>query len=564
MSRVNFDATFGWVPRESPLPGANLWDQVPQSGSFDEHLQQAQSTSAVAANDNRREPADTEAASQPPRSPEDRRPAQAADAHAAGQSGDPPAAADSDVNHGDEHAARPSPGDSGSNRPATTVSPRDQSSASESQEDAKQHPDAPREGNADTVHEPGPDAAKVRPKKTGNKRATAAAASSDAAARPAATHKKAVEPEESSEAKAVAPAPQGAEQADAGVRATSAGQQVAEDLAASSEAREPRAGKTGKAAAELRKAKANVEKGVEAERQTTDSAGAAGTAEPGAKPSTEAAQASDETSGEVVLQERAGDAEPSPSTARRAAPRSSPRGVNDSRPADNQADAAAGKDAPRLAAEMPSAISVTAEIDPPPKRGETPGQTSPPSQAGSPASVPSTDGVLTRSQSAASRPSRSAAPAEDSPSDAAERVQFAQRVARAFAAAADRGGAIRLRLHPPELGSLRLELTVRNGAMTARLETETESARTMLLDNLPALKERLAEHQIKVDRFDVDWRAQPQGNLPQGSGEHSRWQPPAADPLPGAAASSRREPSAEPLARTPARPNAETSFDVVI
>jgi flagellar hook-length control protein FliK len=213
---------------------------------------------------------------------------------------------------------------------------------------------------------------------------------------------------------------------------------------------------------------------------------------------------------------------------------------------------------------MQSAVSVTAETDPPSNRGETSVQTSLPSQASPPAGVPSTDGVLTRSEAAASRPSRSATPAEDSQSDAVERAQFAQRVARAFTAAADRGGAIRLRLHPPELGSLRLELTVRNGAMTARLETETESARTMLLENLPALKERLAGHQIKVDRFDVDWQAQSQGNLPQGSGEHSRWQPPAAGPLPGTEASSRRDPSAESLPRTPARPNAETSFDVVI
>jgi flagellar hook-length control protein FliK len=103
-----------------------------------------------------------------------------------------------------------------------------------------------------------------------------------------------------------------------------------------------------------------------------------------------------------------------------------------------------------------------------------------------------------------------------------------QRVARAFDAAADRGGTVRLRLDPPELGSLRLELTVRNGKMNARLEAETQSARNLILDSLPALRQRLAEHQIQVERFDVDWGGQPSGSLPQQSQDHAGRNPPQA------------------------------------
>jgi hypothetical protein len=40
---------------------------------------------------------------------------------------------------------------------------------------------------------------------------------------------------------------------------------------------------------------------------------------------------------------------------------------------------------------------------------------------------------------------------------------------------------------------LRVELSVRDGVLNARLETETSSARNLLLDNLPALRDRLAE-----------------------------------------------------------------------
>jgi flagellar hook-length control protein FliK len=90
----------------------------------------------------------------------------------------------------------------------------------------------------------------------------------------------------------------------------------------------------------------------------------------------------------------------------------------------------------------------------------------------------------------------------------AERVRFVQRVARAFHSMGDEGGEVRLRLSPPELGSLRLEVSVRDGVMSARLETETASARNVLLENLPALRERLAEQNIKVERFEVDVRDQ--------------------------------------------------------
>jgi flagellar hook-length control protein FliK len=148
-------------------------------------------------------------------------------------------------------------------------------------------------------------------------------------------------------------------------------------------------------------------------------------------------------------------------------------------------------------------------------------------------------------------------------SDAADRARFVQRVARAFESAADRGGHVRLRLYPPELGSLRLDLTVRGGHLSARLETDTESARNMLLENLPALKERLAGHHIQVERFDIEWRGHDQGGLPQRSGDADRWQAPS----PGRAA---RTGGAVPAglgpegAGTARRLNPGTSFDVVI
>jgi flagellar hook-length control protein FliK len=87
--------------------------------------------------------------------------------------------------------------------------------------------------------------------------------------------------------------------------------------------------------------------------------------------------------------------------------------------------------------------------------------------------------------------------------------RFVHRVAHAVQAAFDRGGPIRLRLSPPELGAVRLVVSLRDGTLSARLEAETAAARNVLLDHLPLLRDRLAQQQIKIERFEVDLLHQP-------------------------------------------------------
>ncbi len=85
-----------------------------------------------------------------------------------------------------------------------------------------------------------------------------------------------------------------------------------------------------------------------------------------------------------------------------------------------------------------------------------------------------------------------------------DRARFVQRVGRAFQAAHGRDGQIQLRLSPPELGSMRISISVQEGVVSAKVEVETGAARNILLDNLPALRERLAEQEIRIEKFDVD------------------------------------------------------------
>ena len=52
--------------------------------------------------------------------------------------------------------------------------------------------------------------------------------------------------------------------------------------------------------------------------------------------------------------------------------------------------------------------------------------------------------------------------------------------------------------------------------MTAKIEAESTATRKILLDNLPALRERLAEQEIRIEKFEVDVRDQGRGGQSPG------------------------------------------------
>jgi flagellar hook-length control protein FliK len=106
---------------------------------------------------------------------------------------------------------------------------------------------------------------------------------------------------------------------------------------------------------------------------------------------------------------------------------------------------------------------------------------------------------------------------ETSPVDAA---RFVSRVAKAIQTANDRDGTVQLRLSPPELGSLKIQLTVKDGVLSAAVEADNSNARRMLLDHLPALRDRLAGQNIRVDRFDVDVKQENNGGQPNPRGSN--------------------------------------------
>lgn len=155
-----------------------------------------------------------------------------------------------------------------------------------------------------------------------------------------------------------------------------------------------------------------------------------------------------------------------------------------------------------------------------------------------------------------SGPERASAAWPDSP--------LVARVARALALAQQRDGEVRLRLSPPELGMLRIELRVQEGALVAQLHTETEAARSAILDQLPVLRDRLADQGIRLERFDVDLMPRGGGHAAGQFGGQSRdWPVPprAAAPLLPAAL----EPRPADTTASPRRPlSPPGGLDVIV
>ncbi|MDX1927651.1 MAG: flagellar hook-length control protein FliK [Pirellulaceae bacterium] len=85
-----------------------------------------------------------------------------------------------------------------------------------------------------------------------------------------------------------------------------------------------------------------------------------------------------------------------------------------------------------------------------------------------------------------------------------ERVRVIQRIARSFNRISAEGGSINLRLHPEHLGSVSVQVRLEGRSLSARLSTETSAARDAIMQDLPALRQRLADQGFDVTKFQVE------------------------------------------------------------
>jgi hypothetical protein len=107
---------------------------------------------------------------------------------------------------------------------------------------------------------------------------------------------------------------------------------------------------------------------------------------------------------------------------------------------------------------------------------------------------------------------QAAAPAPDLPPapspDAEMTEQNVARLARGLRAAVQQnGGAVTLRLTPPELGEVRIQMQVHQSHVTASLQVEQDSVNALLSHRLGQLRHALESQGLVVDRLEVQTAA---------------------------------------------------------
>ncbi len=88
--------------------------------------------------------------------------------------------------------------------------------------------------------------------------------------------------------------------------------------------------------------------------------------------------------------------------------------------------------------------------------------------------------------------------------------QVVHQVARSVQSAAEGGSpSLRVRLDPPELGPLQIDVTVTSGGVSARLEAESNATQRLLQDNLGQLREALAQQGVAIDKLTIEKHSDP-------------------------------------------------------
>lgn len=123
----------------------------------------------------------------------------------------------------------------------------------------------------------------------------------------------------------------------------------------------------------------------------------------------------------------------------------------------------------------------------------TGGPTATANQESIPLDGPLRDSATTQTTKTAAKPVVTNAQAE----------QLVDRVAGTIRQAQQTNAPLRIRLNPPELGVLQVDVSMKEGVLTARLEVHTASAQQALTEHVSQLREALQGHGPQLERIDV-------------------------------------------------------------
>jgi flagellar hook-length control protein FliK len=95
-------------------------------------------------------------------------------------------------------------------------------------------------------------------------------------------------------------------------------------------------------------------------------------------------------------------------------------------------------------------------------------------------------------------------PQKKEPVNQQKRIEFIQRLVKAAKLARLKGYVkVKLMLHPPKLGNLRVDLQVKNKTLNGVLKVETNSAKEVILQNIETLKQELQKNGFSETYFNV-------------------------------------------------------------
>jgi flagellar hook-length control protein FliK len=83
------------------------------------------------------------------------------------------------------------------------------------------------------------------------------------------------------------------------------------------------------------------------------------------------------------------------------------------------------------------------------------------------------------------------------------------------------GQQMQLHLNPPELGALQVDVSMRDGVLSARIEAQTSTAQQILTDNISQLKDSLTQQGVSFDRIDVHLAGSNTGSGGTGTADKS-------------------------------------------
>jgi len=158
----------------------------------------------------------------------------------------------------------------------------------------------------------------------------------------------------------------------------------------------------------------------------------------------------------------------------------------------------------------PLSLSIAAGIVPNATLNSNP--STPPSSG----AVSVTNNISGSTSTAASRETTGSSRANLTPYQESKLVQ---RVLRGIEQLGNGGGQVRIRLHPPELGTLQMTLKFEATQVTAQFEVESRVARDALLSNSQVLKDRLKEQGLEVQKFEVEVRSDVNDSLNSSTGD---------------------------------------------